>query len=700
MSHRLSHASLSIATLLVASASIAAAQAPSFEPPVLLDLPMGTNSGSNSASKWPVAVRTGASGAWVTVWSGSLPDAVTGDNEILFSRSLDGGLTFSNTAVLNSDADSDEYSFYDQIRGMDDQKVALAGDSSGTLVAVWERKPLLSDYLMLSRSTDAGQTWSAPALLESVTSGLDMSIATDGAGKWVVVWANRVASSDHEIRSSRSTDGGQTWSAPAPLFSSDPVRYVTNFPPSLVWSDGTWMLTWASQVRATGERDVTFARSVDGGATWTPASTIESTWNVNPGSVTASDGDGNWVMACPVEAVFEGSSIAVSRSSDDGATWTAAQLLPTPAGSIDLRPRLAASPSGTFVAVWDGFNGAGFDDDQDVFMSASPDLGATWSAFQTLNEATPDDHEPDNFPYIAYDPAGHWLAFWSSWDRRLANGTKRQGADIVVSLGDHTCGNGLPDVGEDCDTGRRGDLDCCSNVCDFDSSGTACAPDDELCTLERCDGSGACENLTAPEGTACTPDDDRCSVDSCNASAVCEHVLEPRGDCKAVLLAGASKFRVEIGDEPEDSSLRWNWGHGESTTLYDFMQAVEARKYSLCVFDGSGLRGRVDAAPGNACSTGAGQPCWKGAGNIVATETYKNRGGVPGGMTSMKLRDGAGVEGKAKIKLQAKGANLVPPALPLATPLVVQLNNDVACWEATYSTPEESSPTSFEAESD
>jgi hypothetical protein len=47
----------------------------------------------------------------------------------------------------------------------------------------------------------------------------------------------------------------------------------------------------------------------------------------------------------------------------------------------------------------------------------------------------------------------------------------------------------------------------------------------------------------------------------------------------------------------------------------------------------------------------------------------------------------AGIDGKAKVSVDGKGANLVLPSLAtLAFPLRVQLQSEAGqCWEATYS---------------
>ncbi len=55
-----------------------------------------------------------------------------------------------------------------------------------------------------------------------------------------------------------------------------------------------------------------------------------------------------------------------------------------------------------------------------------------------------------------------------------------------------TCGDGILDPIEACDDGNLLDGDCCSSACSVEPAGTPCADDGNPCTLDACDGAGAC----------------------------------------------------------------------------------------------------------------------------------------------------------------------------------------------------------------
>lgn len=124
-------------------------------------------------------------------FTGPLADDLGTDADILSARSTDDGATWTQPAPLNTNAGSDSGH---------DWAIQVHSGGSGTWIAVWNSEDSLGDTIgtdldiLVARSTDDGVTWSAPAPLN--TDAGDYfgeedrypQVATDGLGKWVVVW--------------------------------------------------------------------------------------------------------------------------------------------------------------------------------------------------------------------------------------------------------------------------------------------------------------------------------------------------------------------------------------------------------------------------------------------------------------------------------------------------------------------------------
>ncbi len=117
---------------------------------------------------------------------------------------------FSPPAVLNTDAGSDHDGDYSP---------QVTTDGAGNWVAVWLSDEVFDTDIHVSRSTNDCVTWTAPEALNTnagTDSALDIEpqVTTDGAGNWVAVWWSE---GPNYVLVSRSTDAGGTWTAPEVL---------------------------------------------------------------------------------------------------------------------------------------------------------------------------------------------------------------------------------------------------------------------------------------------------------------------------------------------------------------------------------------------------------------------------------------------------------------------------------------------------
>lgn len=413
---------------------------------------LNTNSTTDSAFDWRLETATDGEGNWVAVWD-------TG--EILTARSSDNGATWTAPAVLSSLSN--------------DELPDIATDGLGTWIVVWSSDDSLAatigddpDILYVT-STDLGATWSAPQALNTnaatdpVSFDEDPDIATDGAGTWVAAWSidepGGVFGTDVDVFAARSTDAGVTWSAPTPLNSAATDSGTDAYPEVRSAGAGTWIAAWHSTDSLGGtigtDLDILFARSTDGGTTWTAPSTLNSGAATDTGNDSVphvvSDGAGNSIIAWDSNDDLGGTigtdlDVLYARSDDSGATWTSQAPLNTSAASdalaSDFSVRVAADGLGNWAAIWQSTNDLGgtIFTDSDILISRSINAGATWTAPSALaSNAATDGSSLDFVPSLTSDNSGNWVAGWTTTygggDRDLLFSVGQSAAVSVPTLG-------------------------------------------------------------------------------------------------------------------------------------------------------------------------------------------------------------------------------------------------------------------------
>lgn len=210
---------------------------------------------------------------------------------LMFARSDNGGATWSNPALVH----------LPPVGVSHEGEIHVLPD--GTLLATYAviRTNPLAHQMLAKRSLDGGRTWpllavtiaESPAGALQPTGGdcrtlaapvrdaeggapcvqmpeneLSADIGPDGSIH--VAWAHWMSAGHSEIRVSRSTDGGRSWSAPTSVSAASGGKAI---PALAVAADGTVGVSWydfrsdvAGDEWFSGE--VWFAQSGDGGASW------------------------------------------------------------------------------------------------------------------------------------------------------------------------------------------------------------------------------------------------------------------------------------------------------------------------------------------------------------------------------------------------------------------------------------------------
>jgi hypothetical protein len=302
---------------------------------IVLDNPAGTV----TSTGWGMTLEKSANGG--RAWSGPIP-------------------IHRNNGLLTSQL------FFDDKDAIAVDNTNRTSQTPGNLYACWsfDTQAVVGANLAIavSRSTDGGRTWSpAPDSLPRGVSGLDQSVvgcqlaigppAQPGApGTVYVFWLNFGTST---IRMAKSTDGGDTYSAPQDVAAIHelppqfPGSYFRNLSAPAVGVDqrnGTVYVTWA-------DHHATIPGSNCPPATDAPASQV-------------CDGD-----------------ILLTKSTDDGATWSAPIRVNKDRvgnGKDQFQPALAVSPNGTLNMMWFDRRKDPGDYYIDTYVGVSRDAGAHW----------------------------------------------------------------------------------------------------------------------------------------------------------------------------------------------------------------------------------------------------------------------------------------------------------------------------------
>lgn len=363
---------------------------------------------------------------------------------------------------------------------------ALTCDGAGTCLALIPGPD--DSSLRVKRSIDNGASWGSAATLADLgghANDVGALVARAGGGTWLAAWTMVHTGN---LMVSRSRDAGLSWSKPKKIAADSFVGrrgfdLATN-------GKGTWIF-------AVADLDVNVLVSTDDGVNWSaPAMVAEDVYCANCAAVArhsriqlANDGDAHWVAMFGTSTwkrdVYgaDGDVFAV-RSGDGGESWTEPSPLDGAAtldGGPDFAPSIAVDASGRWLAAWSSHRPVGPEDnlDADLLVSVSTDAGATWSEPSSLDPAMNTDASGDSGVLLAARGADTWLAVWQR--RPFARNDYRIEDQLVMSVADATCGDAVIEAGEQCDDGNRENGDGCDANCMIPACGNAIVEEGESC---------------------------------------------------------------------------------------------------------------------------------------------------------------------------------------------------------------------------
>jgi hypothetical protein len=154
-------------------------------------------------------VAVDSSGAVNIAWA----ESTNGPRQVVFIRSTDQGLTFSQPVNVSRSAGE----------GFD-PAIAIGDDDSVNIA--WEDTQSGTGELFFTRSTDSGASFSSP---KKISAGLgeasDPEIAIDRQSRTSVAWVEAQPEGGTRIMISRTADGGQAFSAPVVVTSGPEAEF-------------------------------------------------------------------------------------------------------------------------------------------------------------------------------------------------------------------------------------------------------------------------------------------------------------------------------------------------------------------------------------------------------------------------------------------------------------------------------------------
>jgi hypothetical protein len=205
------------------------------------------------------------------------------DNAILVSRSTDGGRTWSNAITVRRDG----------AQAFNDKEAITADPTDARYVyVVWDRLAGNNGPTWFARTVNGGATWEpAREIYNPSATGQTINnqivVLPDGT---LILFFTEIAGAGPQLRIMRSSDKGATWSAPITIAAHQgngtvdpetgtPIRDGSILGAIAAGKNGTLAAVWQDARFAGGARDgIAFARSTDGGLTWSAPARV----NGNP----------------------------------------------------------------------------------------------------------------------------------------------------------------------------------------------------------------------------------------------------------------------------------------------------------------------------------------------------------------------------------------------------------------------------------
>jgi hypothetical protein len=290
----------------------------------------------------------------------------SGDRDIFFTASIDGGQTFSTPENLSDSGEDSE-----------NPQISIEGDN---VYVVWQEGSSGDREIFFAVSNNNGQTFSTPPdnLSDNEEDSIDPQISSTGNNVYVVWRDFSISNNDIIISFATSDDNGQNFSTPPDNLSGD----GRSFDPQISSEGDNVYVVWATHIESDGHEDIFFTASNDNGQTFDTPENISE--NPEQSGLPQISSEGNNVYVVWQDENEEGDVfIFFAVSNDNGENFSTPPDNLSENIRISERPQISSEGDNVHV-VWQGL----LPGNLEIFFAVSNDNGQTFS--------TPPDNLSEN----------------------------------------------------------------------------------------------------------------------------------------------------------------------------------------------------------------------------------------------------------------------------------------------------------------
>ncbi len=358
-------------------------------------------------------ITLGPAGQVYVAWVDCLADqdCTTNNPDVYFAKSIDGGRTFSPRVLVSDDGS-----------GAFANAPKVATDADGNIYVVWQdnRAATATDDswdVYLAKSDDGGDTFGASVMVDEHvvnTYQYEPDLAVTPDGTVYVSWERyfydgQAMQWDADVYVAKSTDGGVSFGTKVKASDGANYQYKSTIG---VGPSGNVYVAW-SDFRADGSGDIYFARSTDGGGTFSTNLQVNAyTTAAQVYPELAIDADETvYVVWLDARRFAESANdIYMARSTNLGASFgdevrVSDADLPATSVTDYLYPVVTAAGDGDVAAAWYDMRTG----DTDTYMTRSYDGGLTVAPSWRVNDLTANSQSvpdvlmaPDLHVYCVY----------------------------------------------------------------------------------------------------------------------------------------------------------------------------------------------------------------------------------------------------------------------------------------------------------